>query len=79
MGERGIWQRRYREHAIGDEIDYARHVDYIHFYPVRHGYVSRVVDWPHSSFHRFAMAGMVPENWVTDLDGATLDFGERNE
>jgi putative transposase len=43
--ERGIWQRQYWEHAIRDDGDLARHVDYIHFNPVKHGYVSRVCDW----------------------------------
>jgi putative transposase len=53
-GERGIWQRRYWEHTIRDENDFARHVDYIHYNPVKHGHVERVADWPHSSFHRCA-------------------------
>jgi putative transposase len=43
-GERGIWQRRYWEHTIRDERDFARHIDYIHINPVKHGYVSRVMD-----------------------------------
>ncbi len=38
-GERGIWQRRYWEHLIRDDEDFARHVDYIHYNPVKHGYV----------------------------------------
>jgi putative transposase len=36
-GERGIWQRRYWEHTIRDENDFARHMDYIHINPVKHG------------------------------------------
>ena len=36
-GERGIWQRRYWEHAIRDDRDFAAHVDYVHFNPVKHG------------------------------------------
>lgn len=51
--ERGIWQRRYWEHQIRDETDLARHVDYIHFNPVKHGWVSRPVDWPHSTLHGY--------------------------
>src|SRR4051812_20485814 len=47
--ERGIWQRRYWEHTIRDQNDFARHVDYIHFNPIRHGYVRQVRDWAHSS------------------------------
>jgi len=56
-GERGIWQRRYWEHTIGDENDFARHMDYIHINPVKHGLVARVSDWPYSSFHRMVKLG----------------------
>lgn len=38
--EKGIWQRRFWEHCIGDEEDWRRHLDYIHYNPVKHGYVS---------------------------------------
>ncbi len=51
-GERGIWQRRFWEHRIRGEKDYAAHMDYLHFNPVKHGHVHRVADWPYSSFHR---------------------------
>jgi len=62
-GERGIWQRRYWERLIRNEADFAAHVDYIHFNPVKHGYVARAVDWPYSSFHRYVRRGDLPENW----------------
>jgi putative transposase len=62
-GERGVWQRRYWEHVIRDEADYHRHADYIHFNPVKHGYVSAVKDWPHSSFHRHVQGGQYPLDW----------------
>jgi putative transposase len=61
--ERGIWQRRYWEHCIRDERDYQNHLDYIHYNPVKHGYVQLVKDWPYSSFHRYVKHGMYPENW----------------
>jgi len=51
-GEYALWQRRFWEHTVRDESDFARHVDYIHFNPIKHGLTSRVADWPHSSFHR---------------------------
>lgn len=57
-GERGIWQRRYWEYLIRDEQDYQRHFDYIHFNPVKHGHVTRVCDWPYSSFHRAVRGGI---------------------
>jgi len=62
-GERGIWQRRYWEHQIRDETDYERHVDYIHYNPVKHGYVKSSLDWPHSSLHRFVREGCIPADW----------------
>ncbi len=43
-GERGIWQRRYWEHLIRDEDDYEKHVNYIHYNPVKHGYVNAAID-----------------------------------
>jgi Transposase and inactivated derivatives len=70
QGERGIWQRRFWEHAIQDEVDYRRHVDYIHYNPVKHGYVTRVVDWPYSSFRRFVAQGIYSPEWGGEgMDG----------
>ncbi len=78
-GERGIWQRRYWEHTVRNDTDYSRHMDYLHFNPVKHGYVERVRDWPYSSFHRLVRRGMYPLDWAgggdaTDGGGG---FGER--
>jgi putative transposase len=75
-GERGIWQRRYWEHTLGDERDVARHVDYIHFNPVKHGHVSRVQDWPYSSFHRMVEAGVYPSDWGGEVGVTADEFGE---
>jgi putative transposase len=74
--ERGIWQRRFWEHLICDEADYARHVEYCYINPLKHRLVRRVRDWPHSSFHRDMRAGLFPEDWAGDND-ADGDFGER--
>ena len=77
-GERGIWQRRYWEHLIRDDRDYARHVDYIHFNPVRHGYVGRASDWLYSSIHRYIRAGIVEPHWGIDIEmDESGEFGER--
>lgn len=56
-GERGIWQRRYREHVITDSEDLAPHVEYIHHNPVKHGLVADVDEWPYSSWHRWMKNG----------------------
>jgi putative transposase len=74
--EKGIWQRRYWEHAIRDDADLERHVDYIHFNPVKHGYVTRVADWPHSSFHRFVERGLLVADWGGDQKEIAGSFGE---
>jgi len=77
QGERGIWQRRYWEHTLCDDGDVARHVDYIHFNPVKHGHVRQVKDWPYSSFHRMVRQGVYPEDWAGDLGDVEGHFGER--
>ena len=66
-GERGIWQRRFWEHFIRDEQDFERHLDYIHYNPVKHGHVRTVGEWPYSSFHHYVRQGIYPSDWaVTD-------------
>ncbi len=74
--EKGIWQRRYWEHTIRDDADHSRHVDYIHFNPVKHGLVARVCDWPHSSFHRYVKRGIVPMDWGGDVREISGQYGE---
>ena len=78
-GELALWQRRFWEHTIRDESDFARHVDYIHFNPVKHGLVARVHDWPHSSFHRYVREGLLPEDWGGNATEVMGDFGEPND
>jgi putative transposase len=74
--ERGLWQRRYWEHAVRDEADLGRHVDYIHFNPVKHGLVSRVCDWPHSSFARYVAQEILPSDWGGNVGEISGTFGE---
>jgi putative transposase len=74
--EKGIWQRRYWEHAIRDDADLERHVDYIHFNPVKRGYVTRAADWPHSSFHRHVEQGLLAPDWGGDMRDIQGSFGE---
>ncbi|MFG0336196.1 MAG: transposase [Maioricimonas sp. JB049] len=62
-GERGIWQRRFYEHAVRDEADLKRCVDYVHVNPLKHNLVEHVCDWPWSSFHRYMRSGEYPADW----------------
>ncbi|WP_457445759.1 REP-associated tyrosine transposase [Roseateles sp. P5_E4] len=74
-GERGLWQPRYWEHLIRDDADFERHVDYIHFNPVKHGWAERAADWPHSSIHRFIREGVIDAGRAS-VSGAEMDAGE---
>ena len=70
--ESTIWQRRFWEHQIRGEDDFERHMDYIHFNPVKHGYVHQVVDWPHSTFHRYVREGIYSQDWGGSPDIADM-------
>jgi putative transposase len=70
-GERGLWQRRYWEHLIRGEADFRAHMDYLHFNPVKHGYVERVAEWPYSTFHKLVAIGDYPSDWA----GGSADDG----
>ncbi|WP_241911583.1 REP-associated tyrosine transposase [Telmatospirillum siberiense] len=63
-GERGIWQRRFWEHTIRDDRDYAIHMDYTHFNPVKHGLAGSAGEWPFSSFRHCVAKGLYPETWL---------------
>ena len=75
-GEYTFWQRRFWEHTIRNEADFRRHVDYIHFNPVKHGLVASAADWPHSSFHRFVRMGLLPADWGGADEDAITKRGE---
>jgi putative transposase len=72
-----VWQRRFWEHLIRDESDWQRHMDYIHFNPVKHGYVAAPGEWPHSSFLRCVGRGWYEPGWgrtePTELENMELE------
>jgi len=75
--EEKLWQARYWEHCIRDEDDYARHLDYIHWNPVKHGLVAQAAAWPYSTFHRFVAAGVYSADWGVGEDRfAEMQGGE---
>jgi putative transposase len=76
-GESGVWQRRYWEHMIRDQEDLHRHIDYIHYNPVKHGLAQAARAWPWSSFHRYVRMNFYDLEWGNtgpELDG--LSVGE---
>lgn len=66
-GERGVWQRRYWEHQIRDDADYARHFDYIHYNPVKHGWARSPALWLHSSFDEMVARGVYHRDWASPV------------
>jgi putative transposase len=75
--ETTIWQRRFWEHGIRDDKDFQRHIDYIHYNPVKHGLAQRAADWPYSTFHRYVREGFYPDNWGEGVSFNQDDsFGE---
>ncbi|MDP2783985.1 MAG: transposase [Sulfurimicrobium sp.] len=73
---RPFWQGRFWEHLIRDENDYQRHLDYIHYNPVRHGYAKTPGDWPHGSFAHYLEKGHYPPDWGVAVPEIEGEFGE---
>src|SRR3972149_4839634 len=68
IADRRIWQHRFWEHVLRDDRDFERHVDYIHFNPVKHGHAGRAADWPHSSIHCYIRTGLLLPDWAGDAE-----------
>jgi putative transposase len=73
-GEYNVWQQRYWEHTIRDDRDFENHINYVHINPVKHGYVQRASDWPHSTIHLFIERGILSVDWATSAH--ERDYGE---
>ncbi len=72
-----IWQNRFWDHILRDQNDINRHIDYIHYNPVKHRYVSDAFDWSHSSLHEYFTRGLYQRDWgVTKHMEMTGEFGE---
>ena len=73
--ERGIWQRGFWDHVIRDDDDLTAHLNYVHYNPVKHGYVKRAADWTYSTFHRYVREGLYPVDWASSAEDRG-SFGE---
>jgi putative transposase len=62
-GEADVWQRRFWEHIIRNEVDLSNHVEYIHYNPVKHGLVSAPQEWKYSSFMKYVQDGYYAFDW----------------
>ena len=75
-GEKEVWQRRFWEHMIRDEEDWRKHMDYIHYNPVKHGLARAPKDWEHSSFNYWVEKGFYGKSWGSM---ETMVFTDINE
>ncbi len=73
-GLQGVWQQRFWEHQVRDEGDFASHVDYIHYNPVKHGLIKTPHEWPYSTFHKYVKKGIYDVYWGTDHE---IKFDDR--
>jgi putative transposase len=62
-----LWQRRFWDHIIRDEDDFQRHLDYIHYNPVKHGIVRSANEYLFSSFRVYVERGAYGLDWGVDL------------
>ena len=74
--EKDIWQRRYWEHTITDEDDLIKHIDYIHYNPIKHGYVKQTKEWEYSTFKKYVKQGLYDENWCDFNDNSEVKIYE---
>lgn len=72
-----VWQHRFWDHVIRDQEDFNRHIDYVHFNPVKHGLVRDPFEYEHSSLPKFFREGYYSRDWgCHELIGFAGDFGE---
>ena len=74
--EAALWQRRFWEHEIRDEVDLSRHLNYIHFNPVKHGLVADPADWPWSTYHRYLREGYYERQALADCQAEIESIGD---
>jgi putative transposase len=72
-----LWQPRFWDHIIRNEADLRRHLDYIHYQPVKHGLASRPWDYPHTSFRQWVASGFYEPGWGSaepeDIKGLSME------
>ncbi len=73
--ERCVWQRRFWEHLIHDENDFVQHLHYIHYNPVKHGFVLSPKDWQYSSFHQYVKKDLIDIEWGANDYRLDKDIG----
>jgi putative transposase len=68
-----VWQDRFWEHTIRDEKDLERHFDYIHYNPVKHGYVDDALAWEWSSYPDLVSNGYYQDDQLGLVSSDVVD------
>lgn len=72
-----LWQSRYWDHVIRNEADLGKHIDYIHYNPVKHGLVRDPFLHPYSSAGKYLEDGLYQRDWgVIGAPKCEGEFGE---
>ena len=66
---RGVWQRWFWEHVIRDEEDFEKHLNYIHWNPVKHNVAKCPHEWPYSTFPKWVHKEVYDRHWQCACDG----------
>ena len=73
-GQLELWQSRFWDHVIRDDDDLARHMDYIHYNPVKHGYSASPLDWEFSTYRFWWERGYYPQEWGMQVPASIRDL-----
>ncbi len=76
-GSMKFWQKGFWDHVIRDEIDFQRHLDYIHYNPIRHQYVTKPEDWIDSSYAEWQKRGVYARQWGWSLPASITNYDWR--
>ncbi|MCP4570437.1 MAG: transposase [FCB group bacterium] len=72
-----VWQPRFWDHIIRDQSDMNRHIDYIHFNPVKHALADSPFEWEFSTIHKFRQHGYYENrDWGKREKEFLGDYGE---
>jgi putative transposase len=68
-----IWQRGFWDHVIRNERDLKIHLDYIHWNPVKHGFVTKPEDWIYSTYRNWLDRGYYEVGWGWNKEPANIN------
>ncbi|MCH7948240.1 MAG: transposase [candidate division Zixibacteria bacterium] len=72
-----VWQHRFWDHIIRNEDDLKKHLDYIHYNPVKHGLTRSPFEYEHSSIRNYLAEGYYQPDWgVMEIVSNKVGFGE---